>query len=101
MAAADRLLGAGLLVPAIRPPTVPTRHVPAPGLAVRGPRPGGRAPTGEGSGRPVTRPSWVVVITGTGTEVGKTFVAAGLLAELRRRGFAGGGPQAGPVLLTR
>ncbi len=35
----------------------------------------------------MTRPSRVVVITGTGTEVGKTFVAAGLLAELRRRGF--------------
>jgi dethiobiotin synthetase len=35
----------------------------------------------------VTRPSRVVVITGTSTEVGKTFVAAGLLEELRRRGL--------------
>jgi dethiobiotin synthetase len=36
----------------------------------------------------VTRPTLVAVITGTGTGVGKTFVAAGLLAELRRRGLA-------------
>ena len=36
----------------------------------------------------MTRPSRVVVITGSSTEVGKTFVAAGLLAELRRRGLA-------------
>jgi dethiobiotin synthetase len=36
----------------------------------------------------VTRPTRLVVITGTGTDVGKTWVAAGLLRELRRRNVA-------------
>jgi dethiobiotin synthetase len=36
----------------------------------------------------VTRPARLVVITGTGTDVGKTWVAAGLLTELRRRQVA-------------
>jgi dethiobiotin synthetase len=36
----------------------------------------------------VTRPALVVVVSGTGTEVGKTWLAAGLLAELRQRGFS-------------
>jgi dethiobiotin synthetase len=36
----------------------------------------------------VTRPFRVAVITGSSTEVGKTFVAAGLLGELARRGFS-------------
>jgi dethiobiotin synthetase len=36
----------------------------------------------------MTRPARLVVITGTGTEVGKTWVAAGLLTELRRRKVA-------------
>jgi dethiobiotin synthetase len=36
----------------------------------------------------VTRPARLVVITGTGTDVGKTWVAAGLLSELRRRNVA-------------
>jgi dethiobiotin synthetase len=36
----------------------------------------------------VTRPSLVVVVSGTGTEVGKTWLAAGLLVELRRRGLS-------------
>jgi dethiobiotin synthetase len=35
----------------------------------------------------VGRPGLVVVVTGTGTEVGKTWVASGLLAELRARGL--------------
>jgi dethiobiotin synthetase len=35
----------------------------------------------------VTRPARLVVITGTGTHVGKTWVASGLLTELRRRRF--------------
>jgi dethiobiotin synthetase len=36
----------------------------------------------------VTRPARLVVVTGSGTEVGKTWVAAHLLEELRRRGYA-------------
>jgi dethiobiotin synthetase len=36
----------------------------------------------------VTRPARLVVITGTGTDVGKTWVAAGLLRELQRRNFS-------------
>jgi dethiobiotin synthetase len=36
----------------------------------------------------VTRPARLVVITGSGTEVGKTWVAARLLEELRRRGWS-------------
>jgi dethiobiotin synthetase len=36
----------------------------------------------------VTRPARLVVITGTGTDVGKTWVGAGLLTELRRRDMA-------------
>jgi dethiobiotin synthetase len=35
----------------------------------------------------VTRPSRLVVVTGSGTEVGKTWVASRLLVELRRRGY--------------
>ncbi|GIU83959.1 MAG: hypothetical protein KatS3mg008_0734 [Acidimicrobiales bacterium] len=33
------------------------------------------------------RPRWLVVVFGTGTEVGKTFVSARVLETLRRRGF--------------
>jgi dethiobiotin synthetase len=36
----------------------------------------------------VTRPARLAVITGTGTQVGKTWVAAGLLAALRGRNLA-------------
>jgi len=36
----------------------------------------------------VTRPARLVGVTGTGTEVGKTWVAAHLLEELRRRGYS-------------
>lgn len=35
----------------------------------------------------MTRPSRLVVVTGTGTEIGKTWVAAGLLAALAARGW--------------
>jgi dethiobiotin synthetase len=35
----------------------------------------------------VTRPGRLVVVTGSGTEVGKTWVASRLLIELRRRGY--------------
>jgi dethiobiotin synthetase len=35
----------------------------------------------------VTRPGRLVVVTGSGTEVGKTWVASRLLLELRRRGY--------------
>jgi dethiobiotin synthetase len=36
----------------------------------------------------VTRPARLVLVTGSGTEVGKTWVAARLLEELRRRGHS-------------
>lgn len=36
----------------------------------------------------MSRPARLVVVTGSGTEVGKTWVAAHLLDELRRRGYS-------------
>jgi dethiobiotin synthetase len=36
----------------------------------------------------VSRPEWLAVICGTATDVGKTWVACGLLRELRHRGVA-------------
>lgn len=96
LAAAEDLLAQGLLVPAIRPPTVPAgtsrlrvtfsaAHTDtdvdrllaalAPLRTARGSRP----PAGP-------RPATLVAVLGTGTEVGKTWVAARLLALLRAEG---------------
>ncbi|HEV7721232.1 MAG TPA: aminotransferase class I/II-fold pyridoxal phosphate-dependent enzyme [Iamia sp.] len=108
VAAADALLAQGLLVPAIRPPTVPPGtsrlrvtfsaahtdadvdrlvHALAPHLPPR---------TGDQIERePVRsdhrlaeepRPTVLVAVLGTGTEVGKTWVAARLLTALRAEG---------------
>ena len=109
VALSTALLEQGLLVPAIRPPTVPvgtsrlrvalsaahtTEQIEPPGA--------GALSTGRAGGavsEPV--PDRLVVVVGTGTEVGKTWVAcrgARVVAVGRR---AGGGPQAGAVLRAR
>lgn len=44
------------------------------------------------------RPDLLVAVAGTGTEVGKTWVACRLAAELRGDGPGGGGAEARPVL---
>ncbi len=97
VAASASLLERGLWVPAIRPPTV------APGTSrlritlsathtdeqvdrlvdcARRPR----APMTAGGS--AVRPDRVALVCGTGTEVGKTWVAARLLVELRGRGLS-------------
>ena len=96
LAAASSLLDGGLLVPAIRPPTVPpgtsrlrvslsAAHTAdqvdrlAAALADLGPPPRRSAPS-------QTRPRRLVVVLGTSTGVGKTWVAAALARELLARG---------------
>ena len=96
LAAAASLLDRGLLVPAIRPPTVPpgtsrlrvslgAAHTAeqvdrlAAALAGLGP------PPSEGARSPA-RPRRLVVVLGTGTGVGKTWVAAALARVLQARG---------------
>ena len=96
LGASRSLLDAGLLVPAIRPPTVPpgtsrlrvslsAAHTAdqvdrlAAALAALGPSP--RRPARSGA-----RPRRLVVVLGTGTGVGKTWVAASLARVLRERG---------------
>ncbi len=44
------------------------------------------------------RPDLLVAVAGTGTEVGKTWVACRLAAELRARGLAVAAREARPVL---
>ena len=52
--------------------------------------------------RPLARPGVTfVVVAGTGTEVGKTYVTAALAAALRARGVAVARPQARAVVRTR
>lgn len=122
MAASAQLLEQGLLVPAIRPPTVASgtsrlrvalsathsedqverlraalsRLIPdqlaAPPSRIlvkrRSPAPllsnGGREP--EPGGRAIARPDCLVLVTGTGTGVGKTWVAAALASAWRAGG---------------
>ena len=98
--ASASLLEQGLWVPAIRPPTVPvgtsrlrvtlsaahtdedvTRLLDA--LVLLSPSRARRPLTGSLTG---VRPRRLVVVVGTGTDVGKTWVAARLLTELRGAG---------------
>ena len=109
LAASAALLDRGLLVPAIRPPTVPTgtsrlrvslsaAHTTdeverlASALADLGLDRGARpvrssAPPPEAQVR-IERPGRLVVVLGTTTGVGKTWVAAALAARLRAQGAA-------------
>ena len=94
------LLDRGLLVPAIRPPTVAAGHVSRLRIALsaahtddqvdRLARRARRAWASRSDGRPVSgappRAHWSLVV-GTGTEVGKTWVAAHLLRDLRAEGL--------------
>ncbi|QYG91382.1 aminotransferase class I/II-fold pyridoxal phosphate-dependent enzyme [Iamia sp. SCSIO 61187] len=110
LATAEDLLAQGLLVPAIRPPTVPegtsrlrvtfsAAHTDADVdrlLAALTPlrsrwHPSDEHPTpatevGDGAAATGSRPATLVAVLGTGTEVGKTWVAARLLAALRVEG---------------
>jgi len=108
LAASAALLDRGLLVPAIRPPTVPpgtsrlrislsaahtAEHVErlVDGLASLGlsPASSGRPARLSGRVRPEEgrdRPARVVLVLGTGTGVGKTWVTAALARAARARG---------------
>ena len=94
VALAGRLLAAGILVPAIRPPSVPEgtsrlrvtlsaahteEHLERVVAAFAG-RPSAR-------GRSLARPAGGFFVTGTGTGVGKTVVAAALARVLTGRGL--------------
>ena len=88
LAAAAALLERGLLVPAIRPPTVAPGHVsPARHAVGRAHRRAGRpaaAVAGRGARRASDRVT-LILVTGTGTEVGKTYVTAALARARRPR----------------
>ena len=86
-----RLARRGLLVTAIRPPTVPpgTSRLRVALSAAHTDRAG--RPVGDRAGRAlpgrlVTRPRTLVFVSGTATEVGKTWWTAATARELRRRG---------------
>ncbi|MCX7620539.1 MAG: aminotransferase class I/II-fold pyridoxal phosphate-dependent enzyme [Acidimicrobiales bacterium] len=111
MAASAALLERGLLVPGIRPPTVPTgtsrlrialsaahtedqldrldEALAELGFAIgaRPPQPDPSAQRRQSPVLPAARPDLVAVMAGTGTEVGKTWVAAALCEHLRRLGI--------------
>lgn len=125
LAASQALLEHGLLVPAIRPPTVPAGtsrlrvalsaahddadvellatelerlgrsagpDTPGSVMPFRGISPGIASQNAEGAvaegpaAEGATRPGKVVVVAGTATEVGKTWVGAAVARELRDRG---------------
>ena len=97
LAASAALLDQGLLVPAIRPPTVPpgTSRLRVSLSAAHTAEQVGRlaaalgtlpAPRPVALARPAGRPARLVLVLGTGTGVGKTWVAAALAAALRERG---------------
>jgi 8-amino-7-oxononanoate synthase/dethiobiotin synthase len=118
VAASARLLDAGLLVPAIRPPTVAPgtsrlrvalsaahtieqvdrlvealRTEDLIGLTTEDPQPRITSltevsPASNASTDSGTRPGLLAVVAGTGTEVGKTWVGAALARCLRERGHA-------------
>ena len=64
------------------------RHQPAAGVLVRRPLRGRCRPAGRSSREAGVRPRLVVEITGTGTEVGKTFTGAQLLRRLADEGLS-------------
>ena len=70
--------------PSARPPAPATRRGPT---RTRGPRRPGRAVRGRRRGAPAPgRPGTLVVVLGTGTEVGKTWVTAALARRVRDAG---------------
>jgi hypothetical protein len=78
--ARDRCRADGVRVGCFRPPSVPRRPVVPAADRARRPQRGGRRPRGEGrAGAPVS----VLVVTGTGTAVGKTVVTAALASLAR------------------
>ena len=92
----------GLLVTAIRPPTVPpgTSRLRVALSAAHTAEQVDQLATALAElvpGAPVSRPRTLVFVSGTATEVGKTWWAAATARELRDRGRRGRRPQAGAV----
>ena len=87
----------GLLVPAIRPPTVAPGNVPPAGLPVGHPHRRADRPPDRGPACPA-RPERLVVVLGTEHRRGQDVGGGRGAAPARRRRGPGGGPQAGAVL---